>query len=302
MAEPAESIIFVVEDKDQETKSLLLAASLARHHRVGADVSLIAYVTEAALADLDPVTHALYERCGVRITQLPILAGVWAAPYPQGTRLLAAAMPRPSQRATVLVTDMICRARITDIAPGSGREVFAVPEDRRTWGKDSADWQTAYDFFNLPMPQERVTLTRGKNAESLPYFNTGFVSFPEAPLGKAGKTFGRLWLDAARHFDFLCEIEGKRPWLDQITLPLAMALHGVDCLLLPDSYNYSIAGRADLSAVPQAQVLRYDRPAVFHQLPDAAALLAALRDMLPARHRDGLDLLLAVHFDPVPAG
>ena len=296
MADAAQSIFFVVDGKELEVKSWLLAFTLARHHRVGRDVSLIAYVTDRSHADLDPATRAIYAAAGVEMRRLPTPDGVWAMPYPHGNKILAAALPRTSQRSTFLGTDMICQASITDISPGDPHEVFVIPEGRRTWGKKVEDWTPAYAFFDLPMPADRVTLMRGRNVEYLPYFNAGFISFSDLALAQDGKAFGRLWPDAARRFDFHCPVDNKRPWLDQITLPLVMALHGMDCLILPESYNYSISNRPELTSLPQARMVHYHRPSFFHTMPGAADLIAMLMDSVPLQHHDAMDLLLAVHF------
>ncbi len=300
MAEPTQSIIFVVDGPELETQSLILTASLARHHRVGAEVSLLAYVTEPTLATLDPATRAIYDLFGVQI--VPLAKGAWAEPYPHGNKILAAAMPRPSERTIFLDTDMLCQAPITTIAPETPDEIFVVPEFRRTWGKNKNEWKAAYDFFDLPLPGERVILSDGKNSRSLPYFNAGFIGFSDLPLIGEDQTFGRLWLDTARKFDFECDVANKRPWLDQITLPLAMALRGLNCLVLPESYNFSIAKRDDLTPASTAQMIHYQKPGYFHVLPHAAETLTALRDATPEQHRASLDLLLTLHFDALPDG
>ncbi len=300
MADPAHSIIFVVDGKELETKSLLLASSLARHHDVETGVRLIAYIPERTLRELDPATRALYDACGVVVARLPSYDAIWAHPYPHGNKILAAARPRTSRRTTFLDTDMVCQAQITDIQAINPSEVFVVPEGRRTWGKRASDWAQAYAFFDLPPPEAQVTLLRGKKSTTLPYFNAGFVSFSDLPLTDDGKTFGRHWLEAASDFDWLCPVPDKRPWLDQITLPLVMADHGLDCLVLPEAYNYSISNRSDLSALPDAKMIHYHRPSFFLALPQAREEMEAVVTRVPPQHRDALDLLLAVHFSLDP--
>ena len=295
---PPQSIIFVVDGKKLEAMSLILATSLARHHAVGRDVDLIAYVSGTTLDTLNPATRAIYAALGVKTAVLPSARGMWRVDYPHGNKILACAAPRASQRTTFLDTDMLCQAPITDIAAESPHEVFVVPEGVRTWGKNPADWHKAYAFCDLPLPTGRVTLTRGNRTEFYPYFNAGFISFSDLPLADDGSSFGQLWLNTARRFDYACDVANKRPWLDQITLPLVMAEHALDCLVLPDTYNYSISARDSLSALPLAKMVHYHRAGYFGTMPQARALMDQLRDQTPARLRDDLDLLMAVHFDP----
>ncbi len=300
MAEPADSIIFVVDGKTLESMSLVLAASLARHHRVGVDVRVIAYVSARSMADLSPATQALYKACGVEMAALPSAERLWKKPYPHGNKLLAAASRRTSQRTTFLDTDMVVQAPITDLAPVSPYEVFVVPEGRPTWGNKVDAWQRAYRFFDLPFPEVRISLTRGRQKEFLPYFNAGYVSFSDLALEDDGRTFGQLWLEFARRFDWHCIIANKRPWLDQITLPLVMAQYGLDCALQTESFNYSTSERADLSQAHLARIVHYHRAAYFNAMPNAVDHLDAVRVRTPARHQAGLEEMLEL-FTKTPA-
>lgn len=293
MAEPAQSIIFVVDGKALEAMSLVLAASVARHHDTETEVRLIAYVS--ASTHLNPATLALYAACGVRVAPLPEAAGRWKRPYPHGNKLLAMAEPRPSQRTIFLDTDMVVQGRLTDLVAQSPHQVFAVPEGKPTWGKKGDAWERAYRFFDLPLPQARITLMRGRRREFLPYFNAGYVSFSDLPLDQDGRAFGRLWLDFAVNFDWNCAVANKRPWLDQITLPLVMAYYGLDCAIQPESFNYSTSERADLSQAAQARILHYHRATYFNALPNAEAHLAAVRARVPDSLQAELEVMLALY-------
>jgi hypothetical protein len=89
MAEPKDSLIFVVDGKGLETQALLLAASIARHHDLGGPVSAVAYVSDRSQATLDPATRARFDACGVEVAALPDGTGRWKKPYPHGNKLLA---------------------------------------------------------------------------------------------------------------------------------------------------------------------------------------------------------------------
>jgi hypothetical protein len=302
LPQPPVSILFVVDGKRLEAMSLILAASLAQHHDTENGVRLLAYVKATEQPNMDPATLALYEACGVQIARLPLAEeGLWAKPYPHGNKILAAAQPRDSQRSIFLDTDMVCVGPITDVAESRPHEVFVVPEGAPTWGKEGDRWARAYDFIGQPVPEARVTLTRGRKISYPPYFNGGFVGFSDQPITAEGKTFGQLWLDFASHFDRICPIGGKRPWLDQITLPLAMAQHGIGYQVLPETYNFSVSERKRLGKVAHARMVHYHRTMYFKALPLAEAYLQAVRDKVPARHHAALDVLLEQFSGPPTA-
>lgn len=73
----------------------------------------------------------------------------------------------------------------------------------------------------------------------MPNFNAGYVAFPERH-SETGARFGRLWLETAAAFDFGAKIGGKRPWLDQITLPLTLYRYGFAYEVLEDLFNFDI--------------------------------------------------------------
>jgi hypothetical protein len=298
MADPAQSIIFVVDGKGLEAQALVLAASITRHHDTG--VQVVAYLSKASQTGLDPATRALFEACGVAVAPLPDGTGRWKKDYPHGNKLLACSAPRDCLRTTFVDTDVFCQAPITNLPEQDPLEVFAVPEGKPTWGKSGDAWERVYKFFDLPMPTARVTLMRGRRLQYLPYFNAGFVSFSERPLEDDGRAFGQMWLEMASRFDWHCPVANKRPWTDQIILPLVMAEYGLTCVTLPEIYNYSISDRVDLTDLPQARMVHYHRAGYFNTLPDAAELLEDVYQRTPARHHAGLADLLKVFTEAAP--
>ncbi|MDP1576877.1 MAG: hypothetical protein Q8L76_08960, partial [Cypionkella sp.] len=87
MLDAKESILFVVDGTGLEAQSLLLAASLAKHHPDRSTVDLIAYVSPRSAGSLTEVTRALYAHCGVQVQPLPSADGIWAKPYPHGNKI-----------------------------------------------------------------------------------------------------------------------------------------------------------------------------------------------------------------------
>ncbi len=259
MVDAKESILFVVDGMGLEAQSLLLAASLAKHHPDRSKVDLIAYVSPRSADSLTEVTRALFEHCGVQVRPLPSADGIWAKPYPHGNKILACAAPRSSTRSLFIDTDVVCLGSLTGLDLADPNAVAVVPEGLPTWGKEPDKWPRAYDFFGLPLPQDRVQLTRGRQLDYLPYFNGGFVSFSDLPRPGSTTNFAQDWLQTAIDFDHGCPIKGKRPWLDQITLPLTMKRFGYSYQVLHELWNFSIADRLKLSRAKKARLIHYHR-------------------------------------------
>ncbi|MDQ2065866.1 hypothetical protein Q9295_05750 [Xinfangfangia sp. CPCC 101601] len=173
---------------------------------------------------------------------------------------------------------MICTAPLNLSALQSPNRIVMVPEGVPSWGKEPEQWPRAYAHFDLPMPTETVRLTRRRRRENPPYFNAGMVMFPEKPPPGQSHGFGSLWLETALHFDWHCAMRNKRPWLDQITLPLTVKRFGYDYLAAKAELNFSISDRA---YEPQAQpaLIHYHRWKYLAAWPQSRAAFAALEKL-----------------------
>lgn len=288
-----EAFIFVVDGRRLEAMSVLLTSSLVDHHPDRGAAAIIAYVTTRSLPDLSPATLRFYDHCGVEVRLLPDAEDLWARPYPHGNKILACADPRDVERTTFLDTDTVCCGKLTGLEP-AGSEVFcAVPEGRLTWGKEVAHWQAAYRHFGLDLPEERVTLSR-RRTDSLPYFNAGYLNFPERiTSGGAVQGFGGLWLDTAIELDHVAVVPETRPWLDQITLPLTLYRHGVPFRALSDLYNFSISDRQRMKRADKCNLIHYHRARYLRTLPALDGILARLQARTPAAAQAGIAALVS---------
>ncbi|WP_108482420.1 hypothetical protein [Oceaniglobus ichthyenteri] len=234
------AVFFIAEGAHLTAQAILLAASLRHHH--GARDDLIAYVPSGA----DPIPDAAmiaFETLGVVVTPLAIDPTVWKSNYPHGNKIFACRAPRNAARHVFLDSDMVCVAPLdfeSVIQPGA---VTVVPEGTPTWGKTGDRWARVYAFFGLPMPTERVRLVRRRRIEFLPYFNAGMVGFCNDTNAK-GQGFGDMWLETAMIIDRDVAVGGKRPWVDQISLPISLKRMGLAYNALPDVWNFSISDRA----------------------------------------------------------
>lgn len=129
----------------------------------------------------------------------------WARPYPHGNKILAAASPREDAWSVFIDTDMVCAAPLKLASLQEPNRLAVVPEGVPSWGKNSDRWERDYAHFGLEVPTERVRLTRRRRIEFLPYFNAGFVMFPNAPQFE-GESFRSLWLQTALDFDRNCSV------------------------------------------------------------------------------------------------
>ncbi|WP_102108510.1 hypothetical protein [Oceaniglobus roseus] len=237
----AVSVFFITEGAHLTAQGLLLASSLQAHNP--GRYRLIAYCPDRPGAPPMPeAAREAFSRLGCDLRALQIDDAAWKKPYPHGNKLFACAAPRETEGHVFLDTDMVCVAPLdleTRLHPGA---LSVVPEGTPSWGKKNDRWDRVYAHFDLPMPADRVRLTRKKRIEFLPYFNAGFVGFHSD--FKAEKSFPQLWIDTAREIDWNVKVALKRPWLDQIALPVTLKRFGLAYEVLPDAYNFSISDRA----------------------------------------------------------
>ncbi|MDG4649829.1 hypothetical protein P6F26_15395 [Roseibacterium sp. SDUM158017] len=285
------SVLFVADSDRLETQSWFLAASLAQVHE-GRAHRMLAYVSAARMPKVSRVTRDLYEACGVDLRLLPDPPD-WRRPYPHGNKLVAAADLRDTPRAVFLDTDMVCLGPLDALAELPDDTVAAAPEGVATWGGEGDRWARAYAHFGLPLPQERIRLLRGRKREFVPYFNAGLVAFPDTSRTDGAPRFAERWIETAVDFDRTCSIGGKRPWLDQITLPLTLARFGYRTRVLDGTWNHSLARRRDPEAARAARVLHYHRFRHLAEGPAWPEILEGFRARLPARHHAAAEAVLA---------
>jgi hypothetical protein len=277
------SILFVADGVRLERQSWLLASSLAAAHEGGPRPALIAYASAESIGTISALTRDLYEACGVTLRPLPDLPD-WRAPFPHGNKMVAATDLRDTSRAVFLDTDMVCLRSLLAMAELSANTVAAAPEGVPTWGGDDDRWDRAYAHFGLPYPTERVRLLRGRKKQFVPYFNAGFVAFPDRPEAEGQPRFADRWVETALDLDHNCRIGGKRPWLDQISLPLTLARFGYATEVLGETWNYSLARRKDYAQTPEVHVYHYHRFRYLAQAPRWGRILDDFWARLPSRH------------------
>jgi len=103
----------------------------------------------------------------------------------------------------------------------------------------------------MELPEERFMLMKQKRGKArIPYFSSGLFSFPEHHRTADGKSFPQVWMDLAQTIDRDEAIPKKRPYLDQISLPLAIQKSGLAWNKLPDAQHYILGGKTRGEPLP----------------------------------------------------
>lgn len=221
------SASFVCQAGDLEIKALLLAASIRRIW--GAEVELVAAVPQPPelWGVLEPDVVDALEALNVHIQAVH---NPWQREYPIGNKVAAATVQSKRRLRLVLDTDLLC-CNVPDLHWPDQARFLAKPADFCTWGGDVRDWQAAYAIAGLENPPRRVVSTVS-GAVMWPYFNSGVVAWKDCP------EFADVWVETCRELDAHPDVANKRPWIDQIGLPVAIHRLGGEFATLPERWNF----------------------------------------------------------------
>ena len=249
------SISFVCQPGRLEAQALLLAASLRATYP---ELTLVAAVSGPLPA---ATTQAL---AALGVTELAI-SNPLASDYPIGNKLAALGVGAGQGVRVFLDSDMLC-LRAWDWTTLSSPGLAAKPADLATFGND-AMWQLLYSRFELAAPTQRVLSTVSEQLMP-PYFNAGMLATT------AAAALAETWAQTCRAIDAMQDVNPRRPWLDQIGLPIAAARLGLDTRSLSEAWNYP-AHIKPLRGTPQ--IVHYHVPA---SVAREAALLERVGQLL----------------------
>jgi len=273
---------FVLDGPKFEIPGLLLSQSLRT--QLGDAPTIIAYCSETKLADIHPVTRRALELLKVELRMFQPDQIAWAAPYPHGNKLLASVQNRDTDLSVFLDTDVVCIGPLDFSMVTADTTLFAAPEGVPTWGKNQDDWTPVYDLFGLSVPDWRVKLTKGRQRVVLPYFNAGVVGFVEGGTA-SGQRFPEVWLQTALEIDAVSKIPNKRPWLDQIALPVAATRMGGHVEVLPKAYNFSPYRTRDDVDLSPVRLLHYHTPEYYRKFEQSRVVTEHLLARMPMKLR-----------------
>lgn len=230
------TMVFVVHGGALESKSALLAASLARHYRPG---KVIARLMEPASlwGSLSPEADRLFDAIGVEIRSSQNRID---PSYPHGNKVNALdGIAGPS---IFLDSDMMLMVPFA-WHYALNADMAAKPADLDTFSRGGGSWAVVWSLFDRPVPP-RTMVASVSREKMRPYFNAGFIAV------KDGDQFARTWLECSLRIDAAPKVQNKRPWLDQIALPVAADLLGWKVRELPESLNFPYHLRAPKEPVP----------------------------------------------------
>lgn len=247
---PRLTVYFIVEPPEYQVMACYLAASL--REQFGDTVALVGYCPRPKWAEVHPDVRAALDKMGCDLRALET-EGRFDPPYPHGNKILATLEPRETEFSCFMDSDILCLRpnRVGNLVKEGC--VSLTPAASMSWAGQSI-WSTIYDHFGMPLPEERIRLMRQRNeGDRLPYFSSGLFSFPQAHRNAEGKSFAQIWMETAQELDRHPEIPGKRPYLDQISLPIAIQRAGLAWNLLPEEQHYILGGRSRGEPLPEGR-------------------------------------------------
>jgi hypothetical protein len=240
------TFVFIVEPPDYQFMACTLLASIRRFFPES--VKAIGYCPEHRMSELHPAVltaHALM-RAEIRPMKTQ---GMWDTDYPHGNKIIAAMQPRDSKFSAFVDSDVLfIRENDPSNLCRTGQVSCSAAASLR-WAEQSM-WDTIYGAFDMPLPAERVRLMNQIRREVIPYFSAGLVVFPEAG---GARRFPDTWYETARTVDQIETLELRRPYLDQMTLPVAIQRAGMTWNILPKNQHFILGGKLRGKPLPADQ-------------------------------------------------
>jgi hypothetical protein len=224
-----------------------LAASL--REQFGADLVLVGYCPEEKISTVDRDVRNVLDRLGCEVRTFRT-EGRFDPPYPHGNKLLATLEKRETAFSCFMDSDILClRPNSVANIVGAGH-VSLSRAASMNWAPQSI-WDRIYRACGMEIPDERFKLMKQKKGvERIPYFSSGLFSFPEHHRNSDGQTFPEVWMQVAQTLDAVPDLPKKRPYLDQMSLPLAIRKAGLDWNILPDEQHFILGGRSRGTPLP----------------------------------------------------
>lgn len=225
--------VFICQAGRLEVDALMLALSL--QHFVKCDHEIVAALPTPASrwGTPRPEITEQFTRMGVRMVEIENQID---PDYPIGNKISCLGIPTDKDKQVFVDSDILCLREF------NGGEEFRAqlnvkPADVFTFGRDEEVWRHAYATMGLEPPTDRVEATISGES-MLPYFNAGFI----AVASDVG--FGEAWRQACVAIEAEDKVQPKRPWLDQIGLPVAAYKLGLEISQLTEKYNFPAHLRA----------------------------------------------------------
>lgn len=263
MASPRLTLTYIVEPPEYDILACTLLASIRTHFP--ASVACIGYVPEHRMHEVHPAVFKAHEIMGAEIRPMKT-QGMWDTPYPHGNKIIAAMQPRDSTYSAFVDSDVLFLRKNTIANLAKVGHVSCSMAASMVWAEQDI-WDDIYGAFDMPIPPQRMHLMRRSVKPLIPYFSSGLVIFPEA-AGKKDR-FPDVWYDTARRIDRIDTLEKRRPYLDQMSLPVAIQRAGLKWNILPEEQHYILGGRLrgkPLPADKDIYTVHYRKTAVLKEI------------------------------------
>jgi len=245
---PRLTVFFIVEPPEYDVMACYLAASL--REQFGQTVALVGYCPAAKLNSIRPEIRDILGRLDCDLRGFAV-EGRFDPTYPHGNKILATLEPRDTEFSCFMDSDVLCIGpNLVEniVCPG---HVSLSKAASMNWAPQ-AIWDQIYATAGLPMPEERFRLMRQKRGpEKVPYFSSGLFSFPEQHRTPDGKSFPQIWMEVAQKLDDDPDIPKRRPYLDQMSMPLAIRKAGLDWNILPEEQHFILGGLSRGAPLPE---------------------------------------------------
>lgn len=252
MTTPLLTLFFIVEPPAYQNMACYLAASI--RECFGTSVAMVGYCPAPRMGEIDRNVTEVLSRMDCEVRPFDV-AGRFDPPYPHGNKLLATLQPRETEYSGFLDSDILF-LRPNDVGNlVKAGHVSLTPAASMGWG-GTAQWEMIYRTCGMPMPTERMRLmNQSKGKDRLPYFSSGLFVFPERHRNADGLSFAECWMDIAARIDANPDIPSKRPYLDQMSLPLAIRKAGLDWNILPKEQHWILGGTKRGAPLPAGNTI-----------------------------------------------
>lgn len=247
---PRLTVYFIVEPPRYEQMACYLAGSLRQ--QFGQTVALVGYCPDTKIDTVSKDVIAVLAKLGCEVRPFRV-EGRFSPDYPHGNKILATLEPRETEFSAFFDSDVLClRPNKVESIVKDGH-VSLTPAASMVWGTGQT-WHQIYQTCGMTLPEERVKLMRQKGArQRLPYFSSGLFSFPEKHRNAESQSFPQVWMELAQTIDKNEEIPGRRPYLDQISLPLAIQKAGLKWNILPEEQHFILGGSLRGEPLPEGR-------------------------------------------------
>jgi hypothetical protein len=272
--------VFVCQQGELEIKASLLAASLHRHLKCDHELVAAVPTPEQLWGTPGDRTKAFLKKIGVRFVSIKNQID---EKYPIGNKVSCLLVETSADKIVFLDSDILM---MSDFAHHPRFEIAfnAKPADLASFSTSPEAWKEVYKSAGVEMPATQIRTTLSRQLMPL-YFNAGVVAVHR----DAG--LGQVWLDCCRAIDQNPKVVSKRPWLDQLGLPVAVTKLNLQVDFLDDSFNYP----AHMKRIDQRRpplLCHYHYPRFIRSEPSCLGLVRELM-----REHPELSEIIASHSD-----